>query len=46
MTKTVKVSEMGKNPYATCRGGRIEAPSHDGSDARASVIRAKEDLRK
>jgi hypothetical protein len=46
MKEKVKVSEMGKNPYATCRGGRIEAPNRNQEEIRASVIRSSEDLRK
>ena len=36
----------GRNPYATVRGGRIEAPNRPDAEPRASVIRSNDDLRK
>ncbi len=42
----MKEKSMGKNPYATNRGGRIEAPNRPDAEPRASVIRSNEDLRK
>lgn len=41
-----KTKDMGKNPYATNRGGKIDAPNRPESEPRASVIRSGEDLRK
>lgn len=42
----MKKKEMGANPYATNRGGRIEAPNRPQAEPRASVIRSSDDLRK
>jgi hypothetical protein len=41
-----RAKDMGKNPYATNRGGRIEAPNRPDGEPRPSVIRSGEDLRK
>ena len=41
-----KSKDMGRNPYATNRGGRIEAPNRPEAEPRAGVIRSGEDLRK
>lgn len=41
----MKERDMGKNPYATNRGGRIEAPNKESEKPKASTIRPAGDGR-
>ena len=43
--KMKETKNMGKNPYATNRGGKIDAPNRENDLPKASVIRPSGDGR-